>query len=290
MVRLRKRRALYFGNIRTIEKVHGFKKFDVSYSVLFLKILLVALLFLVATDSISISKRVPLMDRDYVLVIDASPSMTKTDYPPNRLEAAKEISSEWVDFLPNSTRVGLVAFSSDIQSYVPLTLDKRKVKESIKEITIDYSKAGSSLDYALNFAYQLLSKSDKNKRVILISDGTKDVDNKTLAKAKSEGIQILAFGIGSDEDTEIINTSEIPEEFLDLYNKMQFNLTNLKRIASETNGTAYHITDKTELKEAFEKATSKETSVSIRSSYYLGILIALLSIIEFLVYGNLGAL
>lgn len=230
------------------------------------------------------------MDRDYVLVIDASPTMTKTDYPPNRLAAAKEISSEWVDFMPNSTRLGVVAFSSDIQNYVPLTTDKRKIKDAINDIDIDYSKAGSSLDYALNFAYQLLSKSDKNKRIILISDGTKTVDNKTLAKAKSEYIKIISFGIGSDKDTEVINLSDIPEEFLDLYNKMEFNFTNLKWISEETNGTAYHIKDKLELKQAFEKATSHETTISLRSSYYLGIFIALLSIIEFLVYGKLGAL
>ncbi len=290
MVRLRRRRALYFGNIKTIEKVHGFKKFDLSYTILLLKILLVTLLFLVATDSISLTKRVPLMDRDYVLVIDASPSMTKTDYPPNRLAAAKEISSEWVDFMPNSTRLGLVAFSSDIQSYIPLSVNKKKIKDAINDISIDYSKAGSSLDYALNFAYQLLSKSDKNKRIILISDGTKSVDNKTLAKAKSQKIKILAFGIGSEDDNEAINTSDIPADFLELYNKMEFNLSNLQRIAKETNGTAYHIKDKLELKGAFEKATSQETKVSLRSSYYLGIIIAILSVIEFLVYGKLGAL
>ena len=293
MVYFRGKRASRFGNLTTLERVHGFKRFHISPMILLVKVLVVSLLFLAATDSIQVGRFQPVADTDYILLIDASPSMSQQDYNPNRLSAAKQISRDWISILPNATRVGLVAFSQDIEITVEPTFEHRRVREAIERIEIDYEKAGTSLDFAIAYAINMLNLTSKNRTLLLFTDGTSTVSNSTIRLAREHDVHIYTFGIGG-EDVRTIDIEDVPEELRDdydmLFGDLSFNFDMLEELARETGGRAYEITSREELAQAFQQVTYEMTRVNLNTHYYILILIALLSIFELIVYAIYGGL
>ncbi len=275
-----------FGNIKTLERVHGFKRFSPSPLILVIKVGIVCLLFLTATESIELRKQQLSSDRDYVLLIDSSSSMSKTDFNPNRLTAAKTISREWLRALPNSTRVGFIAFTSTVTSSLPLSHDKLTIQDEIEEISIDYAESGTNLDFALNTALDQLERSDLNRTVLLFTDGADDVEKLTIARANSLGVQIDIFGIGSRESENRV----IDEEFRDFYQTLELNFTKLEELSNSTDGKAYKISSIDELRSSFQQATLETIHVKLNTTYYIVLLIALLSISELVIYSRFGAL
>ena len=286
---MRRKRASYFGNIKTLERVHGFKRFHLSPVILIVKLVVVSMLFLVATDSLQIGRFQPIGDTDYVLLIDTSPSMTQTDYNPNRLTAAKNIASDWVRVLPNGTRVGLVSFSRDLGPTVELTFNRELVRSQIERVEVDLNQTGASPDFAIQYATNMLNDSTNKRAILLFTDGTSEVDPSTIRLAQNLAVRIYAFGIGS-EDAREYDLSDIPEELWDTFDRLEFNFTRLERLSEETNGTAYRIANQDELRQAFRDATYEESAVELNSAFYVLILIALISIIELFVYSYLGGI
>ena len=286
---IRGKRAAYFGNIKTLERTHGFKIFHVSLFVLIIKIVMIILLYMVATNTITIKDYQPITDTDYMLIIDDSSSMAKNDYEPNRLASAKEISKKWISIIPNSTGVGLVAFSKDIDYSVPLSYDKKELYNTIDDISIDYTRSGTNLNYALQFGIDLFGDTEgREKTILLLTDGTQNVNNETITKTKMENISVIIFGIGNTEESE--TNENIPEEYRSTYNTLAFNFTILENLAEQTNGKAYKVSNKFELQQSFDDATLEVTQRELDSGYYVIMLIAFISILELLIYAKLGAL
>ncbi len=287
MIYLRGKKGIYFGNLQTLEKTHGFKIQHVNSIVLIVKLIVVVLLYMMATNAIEIKEFRPVSDTDYVLLLDVSSSMAKTDFYPNRLDAAKNIAMKWLNILPNNTAVGLNAFSQDSVLTLPLSFDKGAVKTAISNISIDYARSGTDLDYALNTGIDMLNESSHKKSILLFTDGTESVSDKTIAKFKDSNINLIIFGIGSDTT---INLSDIPDEFKDDYSSLALNMTLLESIANATNGKAYQVSNELELQSSFNDATLEQIKVSINSAYYVTLLIALISILELIIYARFGAL
>src|SRR4051812_21828615 len=68
---------------------------------------------------------------DIVLCFDISGSMTEKDFPPNRLEAAKEVASEFVKGRTGD-RIGVVIFSRQSFTLCPITSDHNAVATQIQ--------------------------------------------------------------------------------------------------------------------------------------------------------------
>jgi Ca-activated chloride channel family protein len=287
MIYLRGKRVTHFGNLKTLTRTHGFHKFHVSIGILLIKVFMIVLLYMVATNSIEILSYQPITDTDYVLMIDSSSSMAKTDLNPNRLESAKGLSKQWLNILPNSTSVGMVSFSKGIDTYVRPTFNRKLLKTRIETIDIDYGKSGTDLDYAINFGIDLMNESKQSKSLLLFTDGTQNIRDETISKAKDMKIKIFSFGIGGENTT---TSEEIPEEFRESFQNLDLNFTILERLSNKTNGKAYKITNQQELEESFRTATLEQVKISMNSGYYVTILIAAISIIELLLYAKLGAL
>lgn len=286
---MRKNRASRFGNIKTLERVHGFRRFHISPGILILKLFIVSTLFLVATDSLQVGRLQPIADTDYVILIDTSLSMTQTDYNPNRLTAAKNIASDWVRVIPNGTHVGLIAFSRDLGVTVDLTLNKDRIRDEIARVEVDLNQTGASPDFAIQYAVNMLNDSTNKRAILLFTDGTSEVDPSTIALAQNFNVRIFAFGIGS-EDAREYDLSSIPEELWDTFDRLEFNFSRLERLSSLTNGTAYQIGNQNELQQAFRDATYQESAIQLNSAFYVLILIALISILELFVYAHLGGI
>ncbi len=294
MVYFRGRRATHFGNLSTLMKVHGFKRFHISPWILVMKIIVVTLLFLVATESVTIQKDRPVINTDFVIALDASPSMASNDFQPDRITVAKKIAVDWLRIIPNSTRVGLVVFSQEIIDEKPLTFNENAIINAIDNVKIDYSLSGTSIDYAIRKSIELFKSSpgdkSRDKIVLLLTDGTEDVDNSTIADAVLNKIKIFSFGIGNENFSNNVSLDDVPEEFRDLYNKLTFNFSKLEDISSRTDGKAYKVFDAESFRKAFEDVTLDRIKIKLNSNYYVVLLIAILSILELVIYSMVGAL
>lgn len=104
---------------------------------------------------------------DIVLVIDTSGSMKDN----NRMEAAKAAANQFIDSLlpSDNTRIGIVAFASEVSVESNLTNDSITLKDAVNGL---YANGGTFTQAGVKQAEAMLSSSDAvNKHIVLLSDG-----------------------------------------------------------------------------------------------------------------------
>ncbi len=144
---------------------------------------------------------------DIVLLQDISLSMLAQDVKPNRLVRSRHEISAFLDTL-SGDRVGLVAFSGEAQTLVPLTLDYGTVQLILRDLEPGWLYPGTDLSAAIEKGLQMFRRSrvpSKYAVMVLMSDG-EEQDPKAVEKAKEaaeEGIRIYTIGIGSKEGVPI---------------------------------------------------------------------------------------
>jgi Ca-activated chloride channel family protein len=99
----------------------------------------------------SMAMQIPREEATIVLAIDVSGSMQATDVGPDRLTAAKTAATQFVDQLPSTFRVGLVAFSTRARVEVAPTTDRAQVRTAISGLTAD---GGTALGDAINLTLE----------------------------------------------------------------------------------------------------------------------------------------
>jgi Ca-activated chloride channel family protein len=93
---------------------------------------------------------VPREEATIMLTMDVSRSMRATDVSPNRLTAAQQAATDFVDHLPEQFRVGLVAFSTEARLVVEPTTDRAELREALASLRADGGTAmGDAIDLAL---------------------------------------------------------------------------------------------------------------------------------------------
>jgi Ca-activated chloride channel family protein len=93
---------------------------------------------------------VPREEATIMLTMDVSRSMRATDVDPNRLTAAQQAATDFVDRLPEQFRVGLVAFSTEARLVVEPTTDRAEIREALATLRADGGTAmGDAIDLAL---------------------------------------------------------------------------------------------------------------------------------------------
>lgn len=134
-------------------------------------------------------EKVPRERATVVLVIDVSQSMAAKDVQPNRLEAAKTAASTFIDSLPASYNVALVALSGKPEIRSLPTIDRGAVKRAVQNLELqDGTAIGDSLESALK-ALQSAPAGDGDAKqpppaaVVLLSDGQNTSGGDPLAAA-----------------------------------------------------------------------------------------------------------
>lgn len=91
-----------------------------------------------------------------ILAIDTSGSMFANDVEPTRLGAAQEAVRRFLDRLPDRYKVGVVAFSSDVQVVAPVTRNREAVLEAVQYL---YPGRGTAIGDGLARAVALARSS-----------------------------------------------------------------------------------------------------------------------------------
>lgn len=131
---------------------------------------------------------------DFMLLLDTSGSMYGRALSEAK-KACKALLDEMIDF--NIHRMGLVTFDSTAHKLSGLSKDKEMLKSYVSDIS---ASGGTDMVSALQFAYDELNKSKKEKVVIIVTDGYPNSIVGTLdfaAKLKFANMRIIAIGVGS---------------------------------------------------------------------------------------------
>ncbi len=141
-----------------------------------------------------------------IFVIDHSGSMASKDYPPNRLEAAKEAAIEYVQTLASkyiNANIAVVSFSDKAKIIVPLSpiSSIKKIIKGIGSIDVDGSTdIAAGLDKALEIISEV-STNGCNNNVVTITDGFGGHPLNVSSIIKEEyGVVIDVIGIGGSHE------------------------------------------------------------------------------------------
>ena len=138
-----------------------------------------------------------------VIAFDISSSMLAQDFQPqNRLEVARQKVREFVG-MRKSDRIGIVAFSGEALTQVPLTTDYPVVAAAINNLQPGQLEDGTAIGTAIATAANRLKDAPGQSRVmVLLTDGVNNrgsIDPRTAARAAAAlGIRIYAIGVGTE--------------------------------------------------------------------------------------------
>lgn len=240
-------------------------------SMFWLRIL--ALIFLIIAlarpQSSSVSESIDSEGIDIVLSIDVSGSMLAEDLKPNRIEAAKKVAEEFVNSRPTD-RLGLVIFSGESFTQVPITIDHNVLKEQLSQIKSGVLIDGTAIGMGLATGVDRLRASKAKSRVlILLTDGVNNtglIDPSTaLEIAKRYKVRVYTIGIGSKGQAPYpVQTAFGTQKQM---MPVQIDEPLLKKIAKETGGNYYRATDNKSLKSVYDEIDQLEKTKIEVSSY-----------------------
>ncbi len=143
-----------------------------------------------------------------VLALDISSSMLAEDFSPaNRLDVARRTAIEFVR-ARSSDRIGIVAFSGQALTQVPITTDYEVVEKAIRNLRVGILEDGTAIGTGIATAANRLRRAPGKSRVIvLLTDGVNNkgiVDPRTAAQAAAAfGIKIYAIGVGTQGEAPV---------------------------------------------------------------------------------------
>jgi len=253
--------------------------------------------------------KLPSQQETIILAMDVSGSMRASDIKPTRLAASQEAAKNFVNELPNSVRIGVVAFAGTAAVVQAPTLSREDVVAAIDRFQLQRATAiGSGIVLSLatlfpDAGYDLSQITgarpmppgfgDKQQEkpafkpvepgsyasaaIILLTDGQRTTGPDTLEMAKlaaDRGVRIYTVGMGTTQG-EIIG-------FDGWSMRVRLDEETLKQVALLTRGEYFYAGTAEDLKKVYQGLSSKlvvekrETEITALFTA-LGALLALLA-------------
>jgi Ca-activated chloride channel family protein len=153
---------------------------------------------------------VPVSNGTVIFLVDVSGSMRAGDVEPTRLDAAVNAMRSFLDGVPSSLKVGLVAFSSEPQVLAPPTADHRLVREQLGYLTPEAATAlGDGLAAAVKLAVSSLARAGVHRQrgqylpaaIVLESDGAQNggflQPHQAARLARAAGVRVYGVALGT---------------------------------------------------------------------------------------------
>lgn len=252
--------ASKFAFMWDIEAIFWKTKFLFQFNIIVLFVIIVSFALLIADPNLKKqNKQVVKNWIDIAIVLDLSYSMVAEDIPPNRLEVAKQVISDFTSKL-TTDRVGLVLFSGKPFTSVPLTFDYQFItnyvqKLSIESINQDYQHLQWTAiwDGLLYGANLFDDQSERQKVIVLFTDweANRWIDPiEAIRYIKQKNIIVHTVGIGGQEETYV--------NFKNIYGNQKLAIwwideENLQAIANMTGWEYYRADSKETFQNIFEK-------------------------------------
>lgn len=209
---------------------------------------------------------------DIVLAIDVSPSMLAKDLKPSRLEATKNVASDFIKDRPGD-RIGLVIYAGEGFTQTPLTSDHKVLQNTLKDIRYGMLSNGTAIGSGLATAVNRLKDSKaKSKVAILLTDGENNsgnIDPLTAAElAKKFGVRTYTIGVGTKGMAPTPVRYDFRGNFV--YQNLPVNIDEdlLKEIAKQTGGQYFRATDNEKLKDIYTEIDKLEKTKLQELKFY----------------------
>jgi Ca-activated chloride channel homolog len=199
---------------------------------------------------------------DIVMAIDVSTSMLARDLKPDRLEAAKDVATQFIAGRPYD-RIGLVVFAGESFTQCPITTDHSVVTNLLRNTETGVLEDGTAIGNGLATAVTRLKESKAiSKVIILLTDGENnrgEVPPLTAAEiAKTFGVRVYTIGVGT------IGTAPYPMQtpfgirIQDI--PVKIDEESLQSIANTTGGKYFRATTTDNLKRIYAEIDALEKS------------------------------
>ena len=202
---------------------------------------------------------------DIMLAVDVSTSMLAEDLKPNRIEAAKQVASEFINGRPNDN-IGLTIFAGEAFTQCPMTVDHAVLLNMFQNVSSDIAakgiiEDGTAIGMGLANAISRLKDSQaKSKVIILLTEGSNnrgEVSPMTAAEmAKSFGIRVYTIGVGTNGTAPYPVQGAFGKQYVNVAVEIDENV--LRQIAQTANGQYYRATSNSKLKEVYEEIDKLE--------------------------------
>jgi len=250
--------------------LHSFEKAGITFRNYLMHIMFAMRVIAIATLIIIIA-RPQATDRfqdmstegiDIVLALDISGSMLARDFRPDRLEASKNVATEFISGRPYD-RIGLVVFSGESFTQCPLTTDHAVLINLMREIQSGMIEDGTAIGMGLATSVNRIKDSEaKSKVIILLTDGVNnrgEIAPATAAGiAKTYGIRVYTIGVGTQGMAPYPVQTPYGIQYQDM--PVEIDEAILKEISQTTGGKYFRATDNDKLVQVYNEIDKLEKS------------------------------
>ena len=191
---------------------------------------------------------------DIVLVLDTSGSMSERGFAGSaKIDAVKRVVNDFLGGLRND-RVGLVIFSGEAIVLGPPTLDYAASQKLVAPIDTGTLAGGTAIGTGLATGINVLRDSEARSRVvILLTDGENNSGEITPLDAANMAklLDVRVYTIGATTTTTTPDR-DVPVESVDA--------RLMRKIAEDTGGHYYSVSDENSLAEVYREIESLEKS------------------------------
>jgi Ca-activated chloride channel family protein len=147
--------------------------------------------------------------------MDSSKSMTSTDVPPSRLEAAREAANAFLDEIPERFRVGLITFAGAPSVEALPTTDKEVIRTALRTAPVrDGTAVGDAVVRALQASRPRGAVNNERPptAILLLTDGASRSGIPPLAaaqQARQEEVPVFTVALASQPPPELQQIAEV---------------------------------------------------------------------------------